>query len=81
MSDNQSLARYARAVLENEAFVHVCEELDNQAIAKVRASNTQEDLLAARAQLLAVAETRKLLESLVTSYEYTESRSARAPLA
>lgn len=81
MTDPELRSRQAQSVLDTEVFAEVCREVEDDAIAKVRQSTSQEELLAARAQLLAVADLRKRLQGIVDSYSFTQARSARKPLA
>jgi hypothetical protein len=81
MTDPAIRSRQAQSVLDNDTFQAVCTELEQDAIANIRATSTPDGLLAARAMLLAVAEIQKRLEHLVKSYQFTQARSASPPLA
>jgi len=74
-------AQLARSVLENEVFHAICEEQEREAIDGVRKAASSEELLAARARLVAVSDIQKALKARVNRPEFNKARSARKPLA
>ena len=81
MTDPELQARMAQELLRNEVLTDVLTEIETDAMTQVRQATTPDALWAARASLLAVAEIRKQLDSLVRNQKFNQARPARQPLA
>jgi len=81
MADSEQRSRQAQAILENEIFQEVCAEIDKEAIDAVRQSTSNEELIAARAKLLAVSLVKSRVEAIQNRFSYERARPARVPLA
>ena len=81
MNDPETRARYAQGILENEVFQEVCAEQEKAALDRIRNALTTDELVMARAKLLAVADLHKAFQVIVERNQFNQARSGKLPLA
>lgn len=78
---HDELARHARHILDDEAFVEACNEVERQAMTGIRQAQSYDELFAARARLLAATAIRDVLRAFVDRGDPNQATKGRQPLA